>query len=203
MIRPCLLLLSAMSAVVVLGGGCAGMGGEGGRLAVQSQSSPGTVLSSAFTTGVYGFDDKNNLTVLLFDGPPQNPTQAVAIRMFWRPRAATTPIDRTATNATIQYMVFASTGGANAGNEVGIYSGAGYVYPKSELGQPLLTASVWDAALRLSDRSEGFNDLLGKAELKGGFTAVRDDVAKEQLLQRLNVLVRERLGYPRLVMLDD
>jgi hypothetical protein len=189
--------------VVTLGGCTHGrFAGDGGRLAVRSQSSPGTVLSSAFTTGVYGYDDQNNLTVLLFDGPPENPAQAVAIRMFWRPRAAATPIERTATNATIQYMVFAGHDDDGRTREIGVYSGAGYVYPKSRLGASSLHASVWDAALRLSDRSEGFTDLLGKAELKGGFTAVRDDIAKEQMHQRLHVLVRERLGYPRLVLLD-
>ncbi len=201
MTRPYLPLLLSCMCVVMGAVGCAGLGGEGGRLAVRSQSSPGTVLSSAFGTGVYGYDDQNNLTVLLFDGPPDNPAQAVAIRMFWQPRAAATPIERTATNATIQYMVFATSG--SEAREVGVYSGAGYVFPRTAPGQSPLAASVWDAALRLSDRSEGFTDLLGKAELKGGFTAVRDDIAKEQMLQRLHVLVRERLGYPRLVMTDE
>ena len=184
-------------------GGCAGLGlgGEGGKLAVSSQSSPGTVLSSAFDSGVYSFDDENNLVVLLFDGPPDNPRQAVTLRMFWRPRPASTPIDRDATNVTIQYVVF-SGDARDTQTQVGVYSGSGYLFPKTKPGADPLAASVWDASLRLSDRSEDFVDLLGKAQLKGGFTATRDDVATEARLQQLTVLLRERLTYPRLVMLD-
>lgn len=196
------MLIVATSSLLLAGCSGLGLGREGGRLAVQSRSSPGTVLSSAFSTGVYGLDDRNNLTVILIEGDPDHPTQAVAIRMFWRPRAAATPISPEATNASIQYIVFAEPPGEEAAPQVGVYSGAGYVFPRGRIDAGALNASVWEASLRLSDRSEGFTDLLGKAELKGGFTAIRDEAAKQRLLHRLNVLVRERLGYPRLVMLE-
>jgi len=185
------LLLSLASA------GCAGDGG--GSLAIRSQDDTGGQLQGGFGTGIYSLDDKNNLTAVLFDGPQENPTQAVVIRMFWKPRAGRTPIDSNATNATIHYIIF-----TGEGNRVtGIYSGAGYVYPNSKTGEDPLAAGVWQASLRLADKSETFQDRLGQAMVKGKFTARRDATAVQQAIRQINVLVRERLGYPRLVDADS
>ena len=42
-------------------------------------------------------------------------------------------------------------------------------------------------------------DRLGQAVLKGRFAAVRDEAALSRHLRQLNLQVRQRLGYPRLV----
>jgi hypothetical protein len=170
-------------------------GAPGGELAVKSQAESGASLEGGFGYGLYRLGNQNSVTVLLFDGPPETATQAMSIRMFWRPRAGRTPIDPTATNATIHYVIF--TG--KQGERVGIYSGAGFVYPDGALGGDTLRGGVWQATLSLSDHSEGFDDLLGEAILKGRFRAKRDDVALDLALRKLNVRVREALGYPRLV----
>ncbi|MCE9592310.1 MAG: hypothetical protein K8S99_17525 [Planctomycetes bacterium] len=185
----CILLLLCLALLP----GCKGDGG--GKLSIHSQDDSGGQLVGGFGTGVYSFDDKNNLTVVLFDGPEDNPTQAVVLRMFWKPRAARTPIDKTATNATIHYLIF--TGEKN--QLAGVYSGAGFLYPKQKPGGAMLDASVWQASLRLTDKTNGFDDRLGQAMVKGGFSARRDDPAVQQSIRRLNIMVRERLGYPRLV----
>ncbi len=148
-----------------------------------------------FDTAYYSFDDVNHMTVLLIEGPVANPTQAVTIRMFWTPRAARTPISTAATNATIHYMIFT---GADS-NQVGIYSGAGFMFPNGKLGDAKLKAGIWDANLSLSDHTAGFRDLLLKAALAGTFTVQRDDLALSQTLHQLRTTLRDRLGYPRLV----
>ncbi len=186
-----LLLTLALAAI-----GCTSLGRQpGGQLTLRSAAGSTAALAATFETGYYRYDDQNHVTVLLVDGPADNPAQAVTIRMFWKPRAARTPISTTATNATIHYLIFAG----QDNREVGVYSGAGFMFPYAEPGQPTLTAAIWDANLRLTDHTAGFHDLLGNAALSGRFTVTRDDVAVEQALHQLRIQLRNRLGYPRLV----
>ncbi|MCG8511126.1 MAG: hypothetical protein MI741_18055, partial [Rhodospirillales bacterium] len=151
--------------------------------------------------------DDNSVTVVLLDGPANNPRQAITLRMFWRPRAGLTPLDAEATNATMHYIVFPLE--AEAGNDtpmnatrapIGIYTGAGFLYPKRSPGAEDLLANVWDASLRLTDAGEGFVDLLGPATITGDLRATRDDAGVQDAIRQLNQLVADRLGYPRLVM---
>lgn len=192
--------LTAVTLVALLSSGCGIQNivrntRAGGALAIRSQAEVDTVLKGGFKTGLYSYDDKNNLTVVLLDGPIENPSQAVTIRLFWAPRAGRTPIDASATNATVHYIVF-----TGESKQAGVYSGAGFLYPDTEVGGSRIQAGVWDANLVLSDRSELFNDLLGQAKLEGHFNARRDDAETQNLVRQLNILVRDRLGYPRLVM---
>ncbi len=169
------------------------LGRTGGRLHIESQLDQGTILSGGFETGLYRFDGPNEVTVLLFDGPPEAPSQAMAIRMLWQPRAGRTPIDPSATNATVHYVIMSDTG------QMGVYGGAGYLFTHSTPGSATFSAGLWQANLSLSDQSEGFSDLLGQAIIQGSFTARRDDMATTQALRRLHQLVQQNLGYPRMV----
>ncbi|MEX2215376.1 MAG: hypothetical protein WD768_14685 [Phycisphaeraceae bacterium] len=172
-----------------------GFSGEGGDLVMRSAKDENVTLQGAFDSGVYAAADRNTATIVLFAGEPEAPTQVVTIRMFWNPQAGRTPVDPTATNATIQYIIF-------SGNEVGIYSGAGYLYPKDDLDGETFAGSIWQSTLRLSDKTEGFVDQLGSAQMEGKFKVSRDDVAIDQKLHRLNVQIREKLGRSRLVKVD-
>lgn len=187
--------MMCLLAIALAGCGLLQGGDGGGSLSVRSRDDQGVVLKGGFQSGYYRFDGDNAATIILFDGPADDPVQAVTMRLMWRPRAGHTPIEPTATNVTMHYVIFAP----GASREVGIYSGAGYLYPKSKLGSSRFTASLWDASLRLQDASERFEDLLGQAVIKGSFTVRRDDAAMERLRHRVNLMIRERLGYPRLV----
>ena len=191
MSRVAAVALLLLTLVLPLAAGCANPGG--GRLSVRSLHEPVRILPGRFDTGFYRYDDRNQMTVVLFDGPPEAPRQAVTMRIFWNPRAGRTPIDRTATNATIHYVIF-----AGEEKRTGVYSGAGFVFPQN-VGEERLTAGVWEANLRLRDASPGFEDLLGQALVEGEVRARLDEFAVEESLRRLNVLTRERLGYPSLV----
>lgn len=173
----------------------AGCSSRGGQLAITSQNIRGSELTGKFTTGLYRYDDRNQLTMLLVDGPIEAPAQAVTIRMFWSPRPGRTPIDPTATNATIHYIIFA---GENR-QEVGIYSGAGFLFPKGKPGSDTFTAQIWQSTLRLTDATDQFQDLLGPSNLKGQVTLKHDDIALEKALRDLNIQLRETMGFPRLV----
>jgi hypothetical protein len=179
--------------------GCAGIArrfAHGSDLTLRSLATEGASLRGNFATGVYRFEDDSHATLILLDGPEDNPAQAVIIRVFWRPMAARTPIDSDATNASIQYVVF---GGAKR-ELVGVYAGAGYVYPHDDLGDQALSAGVWQADLLLGDCTEGFKDLLGPAALEGRLKVQRDDAQAMRLLRQLGVIVSRKLGYPRLVL---
>lgn len=163
-------------------------------LKVYSQTHPGRTLTGDFDRAFYRLDGENAVTIVLLAGPEDAPEQAAVVRMFWQPRAGATPISASATNASVQYLVFGPQNG-----EVGVYSGAGFLHPNSDLGQNTLRAGLWEATLRLADRSANFDDSLGKAVLRGEVTARRDDAAVHDLLHQLDQQVTERLGYPRLV----
>ncbi|QNN23135.1 hypothetical protein HED60_12930 [Planctomycetales bacterium ZRK34] len=185
--RLALLSLALLSGLLTLGG-CAG-----GTLAVRSTGEEAAELTGNFTTAVYSYDDLNNLDVLLIEGEPESPTQAVHIRMYWQPRAGRTPIDVRATNATINYVVFTGQG-------AGVYSGAGFLFPKNNPGGGTFTASLRSTAVRLLDASGNFADRLGRADATGSFSAKRDDDATQRLLRTVEVYLRNQLGYPRFVM---
>jgi hypothetical protein len=171
---------------------------QGGELVATSQDETAPVrLAGTFEHAIYGHDDQDNLTVVLFDGDLDKPTQAAVIRMFWMPQAGATPVSESATNANVHYVIFAR--GDRDPREVGVYSGAGFLYPRSDPGQASLSFELWEASIQLADRSDNFSDLLGQSVLKGEVTAHRDESRVSKLLHQLNSDVNESLGYPRVV----
>ena len=168
-------------------------------LTIQSRTDPQVYTVGGFDQGVYTQTDPSSMTVLLTDGPMNELNRALIVRMFWRPVAAATPLDETATNATVQYIIFNRNPGEADRTTVGIYSGGGFLYPISELGSPTLDASLWQATLTLADANPGFEDHLGASVLKGRFTAQRNDDGFAEALRQVNIAVSEALGVPRFV----
>lgn len=164
-----------------------GDGGEAGR------------LTGRFDKAYYAGQGSETLTFVLLDGPSEAPRQAAIVRMFWMPQAGRTPLARAATNATVLHMIFPREGGSA---EVGVYAGAGFLYPGQRPGGPRLTARLWEAAVQLADRSDRFTDLLGQATLSGRIRATYDPPRVRRLLHQLNAEVNETLGYPRMVESD-
>jgi len=180
-----------------------------GNLYIQSRAKPDVLTVGGFDTGIYSLDDPSSITVVLTDGPRDHPDRALIVRMFWRPKAAATPLDETATNTTVQYIVFGDRPGDTQGGasdsrrvQVGIYSGGGFLYPETDLGAQTLQANLWQATLSLADKSDGFEDTLGPSIMRGRFTARRDDLAIIDAVRRVNIAVSEALGVPRFVRAD-
>lgn len=198
--RSCTLVIVALFTLSAWG--CGGKtGARDADLHIQSRANPQDIEAGGFDHGIYSLDGRSAMTVLLTDGPVENPDRALIVRMFWRPKAAATPLDETATNATVQYIVF-HHGNENPKGTVGIYSGGGFVYPENDMGSSRLQANLWQATLTLADNSEGFEDTLGASILRGRFTAQRDDEGITDAVRRVNIAVSEALGVPRFVSAD-
>ena len=172
------------------------IGSEGGQVQLDSQYFADAVIAGQFEHCVYRYDTANNFTVLMYDGSIDKPARAVVISSFWRPTAAKTPIDSNSTNATLQYYAF--TEAQDGSPQVGVYSGAGFVYLSATPGADKIKASIWQATVRLEDRSADYDDTLGEANMTGKVIALRDNTAMPQLLHSLDAEVTRRLGYPRL-----
>ena len=190
--RRCLTVVAVIAWVAAGGFGC----GAGGKLTIFSSVEPDVEIEGQFKSGIYSYDDTGNITVLLYDGTLDQPARAMVMRMMWKPRVTRTPFDEDATNATLRYVVF-----DNDGN-VGLYSGAGFLNPKGNLGKSRLTLSLWQGDLRWSEASEGFVDEVGQARLSGNFSVHRDDKAMHDALRRISVRLTRGLGYPQYVRAD-
>ncbi len=137
------------------------------------------VIQPVVRTAVYRFVDPNTADVYLSDFSPDaivdrlagvegEPGTVVHLHVFLAPKAGKTPIDFTASNATITCAVM-------SGQSMGVYGGGGFVLPSSSLGDSSLDARMRQATVRLVEPRDGFSDRLGNAWLEGDFSAQRDD----------------------------
>jgi hypothetical protein len=194
--------------VVAMAAGCQvqlpATGFEGAGLGVRAGSSLAAGPAMArFRTARYAFHDADTVTaVLLPDAADRRaspdladtpPPRAITLRLMWRSKAARTPIDPDATNCAFQYVVFEDDG------DVGVYSGAGFILLSQKPGTDRIDARILKATLVLSDATDGFTDPVGRAEIAGRLTLVRDDDFVNPAIRRLNATVTDRLGFPRLV----
>lgn len=179
--------------------------GSKGTLIVQRRGSGEQVFESRFDEVIYRFEDDNGATLVMLRGNPDAPEAAATIRLFWRARAGTTPMESTATNATMHYIIFEpdaedaadDTTGEGAG--LAIYSGAGFLLTDGKPGSATFKGRVTGATLRLSDHTAAFEEAVTRADLSGNILARRDDAAASQLITRINRIIRQRLGRARLV----
>ena len=166
----------------------------GGRLRVESRDA---VIEPALATAVYKSSDPNTADIFLSDfepevleerlalgaeGPPGN---LVHIHLFIDPRAGRTPIDFTATSATVRHVVF-------SGAAIGVYGGGGFLLPRGGIGGPSLTGRIENASLKLVSADPGFADRLGLAELSGRVAATRDEEFSARISTALTRLLSRR-----------
>ena len=118
--------------------------------------------------------------------------QIVHVNLLWLPEAGSTPMDASATNASVRYVVVAD-------GEVGVYGGTGFALPMGDTGEPELSVLFKDASLTLLDSTDGFVDLLSPARLTGTFTAKLNPSRTRQLRFALSQFVTNALGHSRLV----
>lgn len=179
--RPLILLLAAALSLT----GCAGMGsiGTGGGMRSTAVDT-GNTLAPNLRTIAYNPRNPQEADVYLTDfTPAQLDTQVafdelsgsiIHLRIFLRPRAGRTPIERTASTAIVRHAVFAN-------GAVGVYGGGGFIFPRGRPGDRSIGGSFSGATLQLVRASGDFNDLLGAAELSGGFRAPLNPELAEQI----------------------
>ena len=122
--------------------------------------------------------------------------QVLHIELLWLPKAGSTPVDRSATNASIRYLIFAD-------GQLGVYGGAGFILPGGRVGKPKLSLNVRQATLTLLESTPQFVDLLSPAEMVGKFTAILDPRQTRRLYFNLSQQVTNTLGKTRFVLGND
>lgn len=177
------------------GAGLPGCGGRtvSGALRTESIGAESYRLRGAFRTAVYTVGEAN-ITMYLsempleaFGDPATLNGQLVHVDVLWSPIAGRTPLDESATNASIRQVIF--TQGA-----VGVYGGAGMADPGKKVGARSLDVSLREATLTLEAATEGFQDLLSPARMTGAFTCRLDADMTQRLRFAASQVVTNALG---------
>jgi hypothetical protein len=175
---------------------CRGLtfGGSGGELAAVSMNDSPVEFSIKTTRAVYDSDEDGESlfylsdmdTESLVDGTARN-GRFLAVRLLWNPRPGKTPMDASATNASVLLVILSD-------GEVGVYGGAGYALPHGTPGQSRLGVTIRESTLTLLEATEGFNDLLSPSLITGSFVADHDPLAARAEYIGASQLVTNALG---------
>lgn len=197
--------LPGLVIALLLLGGC----GSAGSLRVEAiNPNPGQTLRDQFDTAIYRATGPTTMDVVLVAGPTDDPQAALHIRMLYRPKPGTTPVDSNATSTVMHYLVFEA-------DQVRVYGGAGMLYVRDKLGSQQIAGTLRNGTLRLLDAgpptTQADDDpeaaqtidldpqTVTSAIVNGQFTADRDDLATVALLRQLRQRISDALTYPRLV----
>lgn len=182
--------------------GCAAWRGSAGSLRAESLGDDPVALYGNFQSVYFSHDIKGMTSFMLADAPLKDILagevangQMLHVQLLWLPKAGSTPMEASATNASLRYVVIAN-------GEVGIYSGAGFAMPEQSLESSKVTLTLRDASLQLQESTAGFADLLSPAQMTGSFTAIRDEQKTRQLNRAASQLVTNALGKTRLVKMQ-
>jgi len=166
----------------------------GGDFVVRSAGPDPAQMTVDARTSLFAFRDPDSLTLLISDIPLSDlqsgqisTGQVICLTLLWNPQAGSTPIDSNATNCTVRQVVFTPDG-------VGLYGGAGFLYPGGDTTENHITGTMDDSTMRLVESSPGFADLLGTARVTGGIAVERDDSGVRDVMIQVNSEVSRRLG---------
>jgi hypothetical protein len=178
-----------LGGLAAVAGGCA----TDSRVTVRSVQAA-VVDAPLLPTAVYGAADGNTADFYLTDLPlgsldPGTPLtgqsgRIVHLHMFLTPRAGSTPISSEACSVTVRHIIL-------AGGELGVYSGGGFLLPRSDLGDEQFIGRVRDATLRLTGSTRGFADKLGAASLDATIAAQRDEAMARRIGMRVEDVIRQ------------
>jgi len=187
-------VLAVVMAAVPAGCGTSRMSGE---LRAQSLGDEPVFLQGEYATAYYGAFDATETSIFITDLPLDQLLSGefthglvVHLDLLWMPRSGKTPMDRSATNLSIRYVVFAD-------GEVGVYGGAGFAMPSERSSR--MSLIIEDASLTLLEATEGFVDLLSPAKLTGSLTAALDEPRTRQMQRVTSQLVTNALGKSMIV----
>jgi hypothetical protein len=179
--------------VMMAAAGCTG-GSMRGSFRAMSLGGDTVYLDGNCGYAYYGDPSAPETSYILASVPLEQMTRGevtdgliIHLDLLWQPAAGKTPMDMSATNVSIRYIVFAA-------GEVGVYGGAGFALPASPPGGRPSTLTLWDASMELLDSTDGFVDLLSPARLTGRFTAHHDAERARQIRREATNLVSQALG---------
>jgi hypothetical protein len=192
LLAPGLVMLAALA-------GCKAGTATTGALVAESLGTNPVVFPCGYITAFYAHDEATETMFFLTDVPEDELLSGrvtrgsvVHLDLLWSPKPGATPMDRSATNISIRFVVFAD-------GEVGVYGGAGFALPDGDAGGATLSLVLRDATLTLLDSTDGFNDLLSPARLTGRLTARRNERRTQQMRFAVSQLVTNALGHSRFV----
>jgi hypothetical protein len=174
--------------------------GSAGSLRTQSLSDDPVVLFGNFRNVYFSHSNESGTSFMLSNVPLDqlqtgklDNAQILHVQLLWMPKAGSTPMEPSATNASIRYVVI-------SGGQVGLYSGAGFAMPSDSLDSDKVTLTLRDASVQLQQSTPGFHDLLSPAQMTGTFTAKNDDKITQQMNRAASQIVTNALGKTTLVM---
>jgi hypothetical protein len=189
------LLLATLLLATLPISGCASLGLSSGGSGKMEGITTGNDLALDLPTRIFDDVDLNTADVYMTDlprevwmgdnGQPFDATQVrgtlVHIRLFLRPSAGDTPIQASASTATVRTLVL-------SGGELGLYAGAGFLRVSGGPGDDSLSGTLNGGTLRLRRATGGFNDQLGPSTFDGSFSATRDKAQARAMARALLAL---------------
>jgi hypothetical protein len=192
LLAPGLVTLAALA-------GCKAGTATTASLVAESLGTSPVVLPCDYVTAFYAHDEATETMFFLTDVPVDELLSGKVTRgsvvhldLLWSPKPGSTPMDSSATNVSIRFVVFAD-------GEVGVYGGAGFALPDGDAGAATLGLELRDASLTLLDSTEGFVDLLSPARLTGKLTARLNERRTQQMRFAVSQLVTNALGHSHFV----
>ena len=168
-------------------------------LRVESLGRDPVYMTREYETAFYAESESTETAFFVSDVPLEQLLEGevsegtiVHVNLLWIPDAGATPMDSSATNTSIRYIVIAD-------GEVGIHGGAGFALPHGKTGDDRLSISLLDASLTLLESTDGFVDLLSPARLTGRITATLDEQRTRQIQFAVSQFVTNALGRSRFV----
>lgn len=204
LIAPRSMIAAFLLAVLAFAASGCKISHSAGNLRSQSLRTNSVILPGNYHVAVFSSNNIAGTSILLSDVPIEQVVsgqvinaQILHIELLWLPKAGETPMDSSATNASIRHIVISN-------GQVGIYAGAGFALPdKDPAGNDSMTVTLRDASLALQESTTGFVDLLSPTRLTGTFTAKRDDKRARQLYFAISQLVTNAFGRTRYVMNEE
>ncbi len=118
--------------------------------------------------------------------------QFLHAQLLWIPKPGMTPIDETATNVVLRYVIVSD-------GKVGVYGGAGFAWPRGDLGVSDMSLVVEGSSLALLAANEGFVDPLTPANLTGTFVAPFNEEKTQRFRRGISQIVTDAFEVSRWV----
>ncbi|HMN95416.1 MAG TPA: hypothetical protein PKC43_04295 [Phycisphaerales bacterium] len=191
------LLRGIGAAAAVALGACSAPAGKG-SVALTGQGRDPAVLKGSFQLAAYAVGPiqtsvyMTDLPIDTLVGDEPITGQIVHVELLWKPIAGRTPVESTATNASIRHVVFAA-------GEVGVYGGAGFVSVRGTPGTSQLSLRIYDASMALLESTPGFVDVLTPAMLDGRVVAIASEERTLRVRRVVSQLVTNAFGETRIV----
>lgn len=174
-----------------------------GTMRAQSLSTEPVAIDAKYTTAFYAHGGSVESSFIMSDVPLEKLLKSkvkngniLHVQMLWIPKPGTTPMDSSATNVSIRYIIISD-------GEMGLYTGAGFALPQDKMGSDEVTIDLRNAHLTLTSSTDGFVDLLSPASLTGDFTATLNDQRTKQIRSALRRIINSALPKSRNAKADD